>query len=191
MRSRCGAGVRRHRRGSGARGAAGPCGKTRGGAGLRPGETRAGFQRAPAARAPGAWTNGRPAADAAATQTRTAHAVQAEVQARARRSGSRGSLFGTPAPQSEHARSAAKLGKAGESGLGGTARRLQRACGRSTSGPTEGGVPAALTLGVWLLAMPAADPEPGLLETQEAAARAAGGSPAQDASRVARSVLRR
>ena len=47
-------------------------------------------------------------------------------------------------------------------------------------------MPAALTLGVWLLAMPAADPEPGLLETQEAAARTAGGSPAQDASRVAR-----
>jgi len=47
-------------------------------------------------------------------------------------------------------------------------------------------VPAAFTLGVWLLATPAADPEPGLLETQEAAARAAGGSPGQDASRLQR-----
>src|SRR5467141_695189 len=50
----------------------------------------------------------------------------------------------------------------------------------------RGDVPAAFTLGVWLLATPAADPEPGLLETQEAAARAAGGSSAQDASRLAR-----
>jgi hypothetical protein len=47
-------------------------------------------------------------------------------------------------------------------------------------------VPAAFTLGVWLLAAPAGDPEPGLLETQEAAAKAAGGTPAQDASRLAR-----
>jgi hypothetical protein len=39
---------------------------------------------------------------------------------------------------------------------------------------------------VWLLAGPTADPEPGLLETQEAAAKAAGGSAAQDAERLAR-----
>ena len=47
-------------------------------------------------------------------------------------------------------------------------------------------MPPVLTLGVWLLATPAAEQGPGLLETQEAAARTAGGSPAQDASRVAR-----
>jgi hypothetical protein len=39
---------------------------------------------------------------------------------------------------------------------------------------------------VWLLAVPAGDGEPGLLETQEAAARAAGGSAALDAARLAR-----
>jgi hypothetical protein len=42
------------------------------------------------------------------------------------------------------------------------------------------------TLGVWLLAAPGGEPEPGLLETQEAAARTAAGSAAQDASRLAR-----
>ena len=47
-------------------------------------------------------------------------------------------------------------------------------------------MPAGLTLGVWLLAAPAAAAEPGLLETQEAAAQLAGGSPAQDAARLAR-----
>jgi hypothetical protein len=39
---------------------------------------------------------------------------------------------------------------------------------------------------VCLLAAPAEDPEPGLLETQEAAAKTAGGTAGQDASRVAR-----
>ena len=45
---------------------------------------------------------------------------------------------------------------------------------------------ALLAVGIWLLAAPAAEAEPGLLETQEAAARLAAGSAAQDASRVAR-----
>jgi hypothetical protein len=47
-------------------------------------------------------------------------------------------------------------------------------------------VPGALALGVWLLAVSAGEGEPGLLETQEAAARAAGGSAAQDAARLLR-----
>ena len=48
-------------------------------------------------------------------------------------------------------------------------------------------MPAGLTLGVCLLAAPAgAGAEPGLLETQEAAAMLAGGSAAQDAARLAR-----
>jgi hypothetical protein len=47
-------------------------------------------------------------------------------------------------------------------------------------------VQGALALAVWLLASAMADPEPGLLETQEAAAKAAGGSAAQDAARSAR-----
>ena len=41
-------------------------------------------------------------------------------------------------------------------------------------------------LGLWLLAAPAGEAEPGLLETQEAAARVAGGSAAEDALRTAR-----
>ena len=45
---------------------------------------------------------------------------------------------------------------------------------------------AALALGVWLLASAAVPTEPGLLETQEAAARVAGGSEALDAARLAR-----
>ncbi len=45
---------------------------------------------------------------------------------------------------------------------------------------------AALVLGVWLLAAPAVQEEPGLLETQDAAARAAAGSAATDAARLAR-----
>jgi hypothetical protein len=47
-------------------------------------------------------------------------------------------------------------------------------------------MPGALALGVWLLAAPAGEGEPGLLETQEAAARMAGGSAALDAARLAR-----
>jgi hypothetical protein len=47
-------------------------------------------------------------------------------------------------------------------------------------------VPGALVLGVWLLAVPLGDGEPGLLETQEAAASAAAGSAALDAARLAR-----
>jgi hypothetical protein len=47
-------------------------------------------------------------------------------------------------------------------------------------------VSCALALGVWFLAFPAGEGEPGLLETQEAAARVAGGSAAQDAARLAR-----
>lgn len=46
---------------------------------------------------------------------------------------------------------------------------------------------AALALGVCLLAVPTAEGEPGLVETQEAAARAAGGSAALDAARLGRS----
>src|SRR5581483_5716097 len=56
----------------------------------------------------------------------------------------------------------------------------------SKSGPGGGGVPGALVLGVWLLAVPLGGGEPGLLETQEAAASAAGGSAALDAARLAR-----
>lgn len=44
----------------------------------------------------------------------------------------------------------------------------------------------ALALGMWLLAAPAAEEEPGLLETQDAAAKAAGGSAVADAARLAR-----
>ncbi|HTO97395.1 MAG TPA: hypothetical protein VMK66_10170 [Myxococcales bacterium] len=47
-------------------------------------------------------------------------------------------------------------------------------------------MPGALALGMWLLAAAAGEGEPGLLETQEAAARAAGGSAAQDAARLLR-----
>ena len=47
-------------------------------------------------------------------------------------------------------------------------------------------MPALFALGLWLLAAPAREPEPGLLETQEAAARVAGGSAAEDALRTAR-----
>jgi len=47
-------------------------------------------------------------------------------------------------------------------------------------------VSTLVALAVWLLAAAAQDPEPGLLETQEAAARMAGGSEAQDAARLAR-----
>lgn len=47
-------------------------------------------------------------------------------------------------------------------------------------------MPGALALGVWLLAVPAVQGEPGLLETQEVAARVAGGSAALDAARLAR-----
>ena len=47
-------------------------------------------------------------------------------------------------------------------------------------------MPGTLVLGVWLLAVPLGDGEPGLLETQEAAASAAGGSAALDAARLAR-----
>jgi hypothetical protein len=39
---------------------------------------------------------------------------------------------------------------------------------------------------VWLLAAPAGESEPGLLETQDAAARLAGGPPSEDASRLTR-----
>jgi len=39
---------------------------------------------------------------------------------------------------------------------------------------------------VWLLAAPSLESEPGLLETQDAAARLVGGSPSDDASRVGR-----
>jgi hypothetical protein len=49
-----------------------------------------------------------------------------------------------------------------------------------------GGLSAAVALGVWLLGAAAREPEPGLIETQEAAAKVAGGSAAQDASRAAR-----
>jgi len=47
-------------------------------------------------------------------------------------------------------------------------------------------VPGALTLAVWLLAAPAAEAEPGLLQTQEAAAKLAGGSSTTDEGRVSR-----
>ena len=46
---------------------------------------------------------------------------------------------------------------------------------------------ALVAAALWLLAAPAPDGEPGLVETQEAAARTAGGSAAQDAARLARS----
>src|SRR2546428_7867032 len=39
---------------------------------------------------------------------------------------------------------------------------------------------------MWLLATPAGEAEPGLLETQEAAAKLAGGAPSLDAARLAR-----
>jgi hypothetical protein len=47
-------------------------------------------------------------------------------------------------------------------------------------------VQGALALAVWLLASSTMDLEPGLLETQEAAAKSAGGSAAQDVARTAR-----
>jgi hypothetical protein len=49
-----------------------------------------------------------------------------------------------------------------------------------------GGVSALVALGAWLLAAAAQEVEPGLVETQEAAARMAGGTAAQDAARVSR-----
>jgi len=47
-------------------------------------------------------------------------------------------------------------------------------------------VHGALALGVWLLASATVGLEPGLLDTQEAAARVAGGSAALDAARLSR-----
>lgn len=44
----------------------------------------------------------------------------------------------------------------------------------------------AAVLGMWLLAAPAGETEPGLLETQEAAAKLAGGAAALDAARLSR-----
>ncbi len=81
---------------------------------------------------------------------------------------------------------AAKLGKTGEFRRSAVARGLQKMRARFNPDRLEGGVPGALALGVWLLAVPAGDGEPGLLETQEAAARAAGGSAALDAARLVR-----
>ena len=48
-----------------------------------------------------------------------------------------------------------------------------------------------LALAVWLLAAPAEEMEPGLLQTQEAAAKLAGGQAAADAGRVARAQMAR
>jgi len=47
-------------------------------------------------------------------------------------------------------------------------------------------VPGAVVLGMWLLATPTGETEPGLLETQEAAAKLAGGAAALDAARLSR-----
>ena len=47
-------------------------------------------------------------------------------------------------------------------------------------------MPGALALGVWLAAVAASEGEPGLLETQEAAAATAGGSAELDAARLTR-----
>ena len=47
-------------------------------------------------------------------------------------------------------------------------------------------MPGAVVLGMWLLATPAGETEPGLLETQEAAAELAGGAAALDAARLSR-----
>lgn len=47
-------------------------------------------------------------------------------------------------------------------------------------------MPGAVVLGMWLLATPAGETEPGLLETQEAAAKLAGGAAALDAARLSR-----
>src|SRR5258705_9382762 len=185
MRSRCGAGAKRRRRGSGERAVAGPFGTTRGRGGRRPGETRGGFRWAPAARASGAWSNGGPAPDGASMQTRTAHAVQAEVQARAGRSGAGGPGLAPRRPNlgmPDRPRNWEKGANRALAGRHSACRGLRKVHFRTHGG----GVPAALTLGVWLLATPAADLEPGLLETQEAAARTAGGAPAPGASRGAR-----
>ena len=48
---------------------------------------------------------------------------------------------------------------------------------------------APLALGVWLLAAPAGETEPGLLQTQEAAAKLAGGQSAADDGRVVRARM--
>ena len=47
-------------------------------------------------------------------------------------------------------------------------------------------MPGAVVLGMWLLATPTGETEPGLLETQEAAAKLAGGAAALDAARLSR-----
>jgi hypothetical protein len=47
-------------------------------------------------------------------------------------------------------------------------------------------VAGPLVLGVWLLGAPAGEMEPGLLQTQEAAAKLAGGPPAADERRLSR-----
>src|SRR5439155_9745691 len=113
-------------------------------------------------------------------------AAQDVVRARAAGSGVRGPVFAPPACQSGHGGTAAKLGNPATFVVFVRHKPCKNARGRSSFGLPGGGVAGPLALAVWLLAAPAGESEPGLLQTQEAAAKLAGGQSAADDGRVAR-----
>jgi len=179
---RCGAAARRRWRGSGERGAAGPCLTTRGTSRAPSGESRGPCRCVPAATRVWSVSSGCSASDARSHADQKRSRCAAEVQARAGRSAI-GVSFGTPAPQSGIP-DRAKVGKRTNRASAGRHAPAKGLRNGPLPGPTEGRAAGTHT-GVWLLCHASGRTGTRPPETQERLQERPAGSPAQTIARSA------